>query len=58
MIYSSKLEDYVREQLRVIQEKDATQQTERLREQQLTAPESTAGFYPVCYPRGANGMGP
>jgi hypothetical protein len=44
MIYSSKLEDYVREQLRVIQEKDATQQTERLREQQLTAPESTAGF--------------
>lgn len=44
MIYSSKLEAYVKEQLRILREKDTTQQTERLREQQLTAPESTAGF--------------
>jgi len=44
MIYSAKLEDYVKEQLRILREKDSTQKTERLREQQITAPESTAGF--------------
>lgn len=44
MIYSSKLEVYVKEQLRVLREKEALQQTERVRAQQMTAPESTAGF--------------
>jgi len=44
MVYSTKLDNYVKEQIRLGEETQASQQQERLRQQQLQAPASTAGF--------------
>lgn len=44
MVYSVKLDSYVKDQLRLIDENRASQQAERVRQQQLNAPGSTSGF--------------
>jgi hypothetical protein len=44
MVFSTKLDAYVKEQFRLISENRANQQAERLRQQQLNAPNSTSGF--------------
>jgi len=44
MVYSTKLDAYVKDQLRLIEETQASQQAERVRQQQLNAPGSTSGF--------------
>lgn len=44
IVYSVKLDDYVKEQLRVSEEKRRTQEEERVRQQQSSAPNSTSGF--------------
>jgi hypothetical protein len=44
MVYSAKLDNHVKEQLRITEEKRAGQQEERIRNQQLAAPGSTSGF--------------
>jgi hypothetical protein len=44
MVYSAKLDSYVKEQVRIASENKNLQEEERSRLQQLTAPSSTAGF--------------
>jgi len=44
MVYSVKLDSYVKDQLRLIDENRASDQAERVRQQQLNAPGSTSGF--------------
>ncbi|HSI10194.1 MAG: hypothetical protein ACAH89_09015 [Rariglobus sp.] len=44
MVYSIKLDAYVKEQLRIIKERQVTQQEEKTRIQQTEAPGSTSGF--------------
>ncbi len=44
MVFSTKLDAYIKEQLRLISEKHANLQAERARQQQLSAPGSTSGF--------------
>jgi hypothetical protein len=44
MVYSTKLDAYVKEQLRIIKERQANQQEEKTRIQQIEAPGSTSGF--------------
>lgn len=44
MIYSTQLETHVKNRLRVLRESEAAKQAERIRQQQLTAPESTSNF--------------
>ncbi len=44
MVYSAKLDNYVKEQLRIIEEARVNQQEERMRNQQVSAPGSTSGF--------------
>jgi hypothetical protein len=44
LVYSAKLDNRVKEQLRIIEEKRASQQDERVRSQQVSASGSTSGF--------------
>ena len=44
MVFSTKLDAYVKEQLRIIDENHANQQEEKVRTQQATASGSTSGF--------------
>lgn len=44
MVYSVKLDSYVKEQLRIISERHMSQQEEKTRLQQIEAPGSTSGF--------------
>jgi hypothetical protein len=44
MVFSTKLDAYVKDQFRLLSENRANQQAERLRQQQLNAPSSTSGF--------------
>jgi hypothetical protein len=44
LVYSTKLDNHVKEQLRIIDEKRSNQQNERVRNQQISAPGSTSGF--------------
>ncbi len=44
LVYSTKLDAYVKDQLRLNDETRASQQADRVRQQQLNAPGSTSGF--------------
>lgn len=44
LVYSASLDAHVKEQIRIIEERRLSQQQERVRTQQLTAPSSTSGF--------------
>lgn len=44
LVYTVRLDAYVKEQIRILEETRASQQAERLRNQQIAAPGSTSGF--------------
>jgi hypothetical protein len=44
LVYSAKLDTFIRDQIRLIEQTNAALQEERLRTQQITAPGSTSGF--------------